>query len=90
MLLCVVAHPLLLLKKWPWIEVIRLAIHLDSYEEAHGIESEEEFIKVKKEMTNQKEIMMTKEENMWIKKENTRKKGIRNKKSIILIINYVC
>ena len=62
MLLCVVAHPLLLLKKWPWIEVTRLAIHLDSYEGAHGIEIEEEFIKIKKEMTYQKEIMMSKEE----------------------------
>jgi len=84
MLLYVVAHPLLLSKKWPWIEVIRLAIHLDSYEEAHGIENEEEFIKVKKEMTNQKEIMMTKEENMWIKKENTGKKSIEKEKLEIL------
>ena len=82
MLLCVVAHPLLLSKKWPWIEVTKLAIHLDSYEGAHGIKSEEEFIKIKKEMPYQKEIMMTKEENMRIKKENTRKDGIRKKKSI--------
>ena len=82
MMLCVVAHPLLLSKKWPWIEVTKLAIHLDSYEGAHGIKSEEEFIKIKKEMPYQKEIMMTKEENMRIKKENTRKDGIRKKKSI--------
>ena len=71
MLLCVVAHPLLLSKKWPWIEVTRLAIHLDSYEGAHGIEIEEEFIKIKKEMTYQKEIMMSKEENMRIKSHHS-------------------